>query len=157
MKPFAAFLCLLVLPVLIQAQTQPAPEKAAPAKAKAAPGAANKNAKKPAELPTIPGKEIARADGTFLGLEVVGGKYKLSFYDAKKKSVPPTVILARARWPNRKGPGDYSSMLKSDGNALISEKPVVPPFNFNVYLTLLKKVDEENYAVEESFVVPFRG
>jgi hypothetical protein len=131
---------------------------AKPADPKAAPGtkAPVKKDDKKVEEPKIPGTNIARANGTFLGLEVVGGNFKLSFYDKKKKPMAPDVTRVTARWPNTRGPGDNHTVLNPSGNALVGSKPVLPPFTFNVYLTFLKGEGENAKAVE-NYVVPFRG
>ena len=109
-----------------------------------------------AEEPKIPGTTINRANGTFLGLEVVGGNFKLTFYDKKKKAVPPDVTRVSARWPNPRAPGDNRTMLNPSGTALVGSKPVLPPFTFNVYLTFLQGEGDAE-AATESYVVPFRG
>ena len=111
---------------------------------------------KAAEEPKIAGTEIKRADGTYLGLELSGGNFKLSFYDAKKMPMDPDVTRATARWPNTRGPGDNRTVLNPSGRGLIGNKPVLPPFTFTVYITLLKEEGGESKAVE-SFSVPFRG
>lgn len=108
------------------------------------------------EEPKIPGAVIPRANGTFLGLEVVGGNFKLSFYDKKKKTMAPDITRATARWPNPRSPGDNRTILNPSGGALLGNKPVVPPLTFTVYVTLLQGEGDEAKAVE-SFVVPFRG
>lgn len=108
------------------------------------------------EEPKIPGTSVMRGDGTYLGLEVVGGQFKLSFYDKKKKIMAPTVTRASARWPNPRAPGDNRTILNPSGNALIGSKPVLPPFTFNVYLTLLEGEGDQSKAVE-TLVIPFRG
>ena len=149
-KIFAAFAAGLFAASLLSGQTTPAAKPAAPTK----PGA-NAQTKKEEE-PKIPGTVVTRADGTFLGLEVSGGNFKLSFYDKKKKLTPPNVTRASARWPNTRGPGDFRTILNPSGNALVGSKPVIPPFTFNVYLTLLKAEGDAETAVE-SYVVPFRG
>ncbi len=117
---------------------------------------ANKVEKKKEELPKIPGTVINRPNGTLLGLEVVGGKFKLTFYDKKHKPMAVDVTRANARWPNPRGPGDNRTVLNSSGSALVGAKPVVPPFTFNVYLTLLEGEGEEAKAVE-NYTVAFRG
>lgn len=111
---------------------------------------------KKAEEPKIPGTVVTRADGSYLGLEVVGGNFKLSFYDKKKKLMAPNVTRATARWPNPRSPGDSRTVLNVSGNALVGSKPVLPPYTFNVYITLLQGEGDEAKAVE-SFVIPFRG
>lgn len=113
--------------------------------------------KKPEPEPVIPGVTIPRANGTFLALEVVGGNFKLSFYDKKKKLMTPDVTRATARWPNlRSALGDNRTVLNSSGNALVGQKPVVPPLTFIVHITLLQGEGDEAKAVE-TFTVQFHG
>ena len=87
---------------------------------------------------------------------MVGGNFKLSFYDKKKKLMAVDVTRATAKWPNPRAPGDNRTVLNGSGTALVGAKPVVPPFTFTVYLTLLQGEGAEAKAVE-SFVVPFHG
>ena len=141
----------------MQAQTAPAapaakPKEPAPT-TKAVP--AKKEVKKVEELPKIPGQVINRPNGDLLGLEVSGGNFKLTFYDKKHKPMPMDVTRAAARWSNPKSSGDDRTVLNGSGSVLIGSKPVIPPFVFNVYLTLLKGEGDEAVAVE-SYVVPFR-
>lgn len=150
MKSLLAVICLLAGASMLMAETTPA--KPAPAK----PAAKAKAEAAPVEEPKIPGTEVKRADGTFLGLEVSGGNFKLSFYDDKKKPIDPNVTRATARWANPRAPGDNRTVLNPSGRALVGSKPVLPPFNFNVYITLLQGEGDESKAVE-SFVVPYRG
>ncbi len=168
MKPIAVAVCLLFATSLMQAQTPPAAKpadpkapaaKTTPAKAtagKAAP--AKTEAKKEEELPKIPGTEIARPNGTKLGLEVVDGKFKLTFYDKKHKPMAMDVTRATARWPNTRSgtPSDYRTVLNGSGTFLIGARPVFPPYTFNVYLTLLQGEGDEAKAVE-NYTVPFKG
>jgi hypothetical protein len=102
------------------------------------------------------GTVVTRADGTFLGLEVVAGNFKLSFYDAEKKAIAPNVSQARATWPNPRGQGNLRTMLNLSENALVGAKPVLPPYTYDVRLVLLQGTGEQQQVVE-SFVVPFRG
>ncbi len=107
------------------------------------------------EEPKIPGITIPRDNGTFLGLEIAGGKFKLSFYDAKKKPMAPDVTRAVARWPNRRtDTGDWLAVLNPSGNTLAGDKFIDPPYTFNVYLTLLQGDGDDAQAVE-TYVVPF--
>lgn len=166
MKPIAVAVCLLFATSLMQAQTPPAakpadprapaakatPAKAAPAKATPA----KPEAKKEEELPKIPGTVIVRPNGTKLGLEVVGGNFKLTFYDKKHKPMAMDVTRASARWPNPRAPGDNRTVLNGSGTSLVGARPVIPPFNFNVYLTLLQGEGDEAKAVE-NYTVPFKG
>lgn len=153
MKFPAVLLSAVIAVGVMQAETKPVPKPAVtqPAADKVAPAI-----KKEVPLPKIPGTEIARSNGTFLGLEVVDGNFKLTFYDKKKKAMAVDVTRATARWPNPRSPGDNRTVLNGSGTALIGAKPVVPPFNFNVYLTLLKGEGDEAKAVE-NYVVQFRG
>lgn len=113
--------------------------------------------KKPAEvMGTIKGITIPRANGTYLGLEVVSNNFVLTFYDKKKKPMAMDVTRATARWPNLRGPGDNRTVLNGSGTKLTGAKPVVPPYTFNVYLTLLQGEGDDAKAVE-NYVVQFRG
>lgn len=170
MKSIAVATCLLFATSLIQAQTPAAPVSAvatptakpadpkAPA-AKAAPtkaAPAKKDEKKKEELPKIPGTVINRPNGNFLSLEVVGGNFKLTFYDKKHKPMAVDVTRATARWPNPRSPGDNRTVLNGSSTFLVGARPVIPPFNFNVYLTLLQGEGDEAKAVE-NYTVPFKG
>ncbi len=172
MKSTAVAACLLFATSLLQAQPAPAakpadtPAPATPATvvnkdsktpAKAAPAKKDEK-KKEAELPKIPGTVINRPDGNFLGLEVVGGNFKLSFYDKKHKAMAVDVSRATARWPNTKSatPGQFRTVLNPSGTALVGQKPVFPPYNFNVFLTLLQGEGDEAKAVE-NYTVAFKG
>jgi hypothetical protein len=163
MKPIAVAVCLLFATSLMQAQTPPAAKTTdpkAPA-AKATPGKAapaKPEAKKEEELPKIPGTVIVRSNGTKLGLEVVDGKFKLTFYDKKHKPMALDVTRATARWPNTRSgtPSDYRTVLNGSGTSLVGARPVFPPHTFTVYLTLLQGEGEEAKAVE-NYTVPFKG
>ncbi len=164
MKFPAAVACVLFATSLMSAQTAPAAKpaetktpavKAAPAAKKAAPA---KKAGEKEELPKIPGAVIERANGTKLGLEIVGGKFKLSFYDKKHKLMAIDVTRATARWPNTRTntPSDFRTVLNGSGTALVGERTVTPPLVFNVFLTLLLGEGESAKAVEH-YTVPVRG
>jgi hypothetical protein len=169
MKLPLAFVGLALVTGALQAQTPSTtkttdPKATAPATVTTAkPGAkpepeAKVDPKKKAEeaMGTIKGLEIKRANGTYLGLEVSGGQFVLSFYDKKKKPAAVDVTRATARWPNLRGPGDNRAVLNGSGTKLVGNKPVIPPLAFNVYLTLLQGEGEEAKAVE-NYVVQFRG
>src|SRR5436305_917595 len=51
--------------------------------------------KKDDTIGKIEGMEIKRGSG-FMGIAVVGGNFKITFYDAKKKPVPVPPEIARA-------------------------------------------------------------
>jgi hypothetical protein len=165
MKLPVAFLGLALVTSALQAQTPPAPKPATPVAPvvkvdpKAKPDAKAKvddKKKKADEMGVIKGTEIKRADGTYLGLEIVSGNWVLSFYDKKKKPVGMDVTRATARWPNVRGPGDNRTVLNGSGTKLVGSRTVLPPYIFNVYITLLKGEGDDAQAVE-TVVVQYRG
>jgi len=102
--------------------------------------------KKKEEAPAkIDGLTIARGAG-FLGLQIVGGHFKLSFYDAKKKPVAPDVASAVLRWKVNYQPELEHTQLTPGGgpNSLTSEKVIRQPYSFRLTLLLLKGDDDEN-------------
>ncbi len=115
---------------------------------------ADKNAAK--EAPTIEGMEIKRDDGTFLGLTLLDGKFKLSFYDKEKEPMQANVIRVVARWPNVHGPGQNRTVLlpAGDGTYLHGAQFVRPPHVFKLYLIL---VAVEGSNDTENINVDFRG
>ena len=164
MKTLVVSAAVLFAASMMSAQTAPAPAKPADTKvapatpAPAKPGA-KKDEKKKEEEPKIPGVTVNRPNGTFLGLEVVGGQFKLTFYDKKKKPMAIDVTRANARWPNRKTvlPAEFRTVLNPSGpNSLTGSKPVLPPFGFTVFLTLLRGEGDATQAVE-NYQVPFQG
>ena len=150
----------MVVPLCAQtAETAPTPSPAKPP-AKTPPAKSAKPAKPPVapapkeETPgeiILPGIVQPRASGGFLTVEVVDGKFKISFYDAKKKAMPADVARAAARWKSNRKSGDEHTILNpgGDGKALIGAAFVAPPYTFRVFLTLLS---EDGTAVE-SYVV----
>jgi len=175
MKTIAAFLCVVFAAGIAHAQvsstatpldskTPPAkvadpkaaPVNAAdakPADAKANPkaGPAKKEVKKEAPLPKIPGTVLNRPNGTFLGLEVVNGNFKLTFYDKKHKPMGVDVTRATARWPNTRSAAVQwnRTVLNGSGTTLVGAKPVFPPFTFSVHIILLQGDGDEAKMVEE--------
>lgn len=117
---------------------QPAepPRPAEPVKGKEAakPGdAAKPGAKKEEPMGKIEGTELARPNGLFLGLTLAEGKFKLTFYDKKKKPTTVDVTRGLARWANVHGPGDNRAVLNSDGaNSLVGAQFVRPPYVFKI-------------------------
>lgn len=113
--------------------------------------------------PKIEGITIARPNGTYLGIALENGTFKLSFYDQKKKPARPDVPRAAARWnPNYKTGSERIILNPSaDGKALVGHKPVRPPYAFKLYLTLLAPAatpgSEGGEQATESYVVDFRA
>jgi hypothetical protein len=120
---------------------------------KAAPGRAAKAEK---EEPKIEGMTLNRPDGTFLGLTLQDGKFKLRFYDKEKKAMPANALRAVARWPNVHGPGQNRTVLlpAGDGTFLLGAQFVRPPLTFKLFLTLIAAEDVEP---TENYTVDFRG
>jgi hypothetical protein len=163
MKTIAALVCLLFATSLLQAQTNPpatTPTDTKTPATKPVPGkppVTKDLKKKPEPEPVIPGITIVRPNGTLLGLEVVGGQFKLSFYDKKKKPMNLDVTRATARWPDKRRPGDNHTVLNPSGsNVLGGGITVVGPFAFNLILNLFQG-EGEDAKVVETYVVPFHG
>ena len=108
--------------------------------------------KKDDSIGKIDGIEIARGTG-FMGIQLVGGTFKLSFYDAKKKPVAPDVTRASLRWNVHYQSLPERTVLNPNGNALTSEYVVKPPHTFMLYITLIK--GEGDTAATEDFTVDF--
>lgn len=93
----------------------------------------------PAPEPKIPGFVIPRANGGFLSLQVVDGKFVLAFYGADKKPVAADVTHAAVRWIVHYKPTNERTVLNvtEDGMTLTSSMYVRPPYLFRLYLSLL--------------------
>lgn len=132
---------------------KPEVTKKSDAKKSPSPAPDAKKSAKPEEEPKIPGITLARAKGGFLGILVENGKFKLSFYDEKKKPAKADVTRATARWPVQYKTGDERAVLNPDGDgtALTSPKFVRPPYAFKLYLFLFAEGSEnavENYVID---------
>jgi hypothetical protein len=148
MKPFVVLLCALFAANLMLAQTPPAPAQKK--------GAAKEAAKKEDEIGKIEGTELARPNGKFLGLTLQEGKYKVTFYNEKKKPMKVDVLRATARWPNMHGPGNNRTVLNvaGDGTFLLGQQFVRGPYAFKLILSLIKS---EDGTEAETYSVDFRG
>ncbi len=126
-------------------------------------GAAKAPAKKAEAVPKIEGMEIARGAKGFLGLQLVGGTFKLSCYDMKKKPVAPDVARAMLRWDPKGKVGQERLVLNRDGMALSSPRPVRPPYVFKLFITLIPEGAatgdgaDAAAAAGETIVVDFKG
>lgn len=141
-----AFLIACLLgPAVLPAQTKPATP---PGKSKTLP-------KQEEEEGKIDGIVLNRDNGTFLGLTLVQGKFRLTFYDKKKKKMPVDVARAAARWPNVHGPGDNRTVLNpaGDGTYLEGAQFVRGPYAFRLFLTLIK--DDSPTSAVENFSLAF--
>ena len=111
------------------------------AKTDAKPAPKKDEKKKEDEMGKIDGMEIKRGSG-FMGLQIVDGTFKLSFYDAKKKPVKPDVARAAFRWNVNYQKAPERTILSVSGTALVSDKTVKPPYNFKLFVTLFKDAGE---------------
>ena len=148
MKTAVVLLAAVIAVGALQAQTKPAPK----------PGAPKQDTKKEEEIGVIEGMTLARPNGHFLGLKLEGGKYKLTFYDKKKKPEKVDVTRATARWPNMHGPGDIRTVMNpaGDGTYLMGAQFVRGPYAFKLFITLLRGEGNEAVGVE-TYTVDFRG
>jgi hypothetical protein len=166
MKTFAVLAATLAFTMAALAQSSPpssgglridldqpaAPKKEAPKKD----GKKKDDGKKKEEPPAkIEGIEIPHGKG-FMGIQLVNGTFKLSFYDDKKKPVKPDVTRAALRWKVNYQPADERTVLNSDGGtALTSPKIVKPPYTFKLNVTLIK--GEGDDAASEFLTVDFHS
>jgi len=120
--------------------------------------APKKDDKKKDEMGKITGLEIPRGSG-FMGLEIVNGTFKLSFYDAKKKPVAPDVVRAAFRWSvNYQKQPERTILNPGGGNALVSDLTVKPPYHFKLFVTLFKDAGDSYEATDagaENLTVDF--
>ncbi|MFM9030544.1 MAG: hypothetical protein ACKOTF_07670 [Opitutaceae bacterium] len=138
MKTFAAALIALITAVCVVA-AQPA----------------GKALGKTAEPAKIAGMEIARPGKGFIGLEVDGGNFRLTFYDENREPVKPAASRAVLRWTpaNRAGAEFYALDPSADGKVLTSPKTVRPPYQFKMFLSLFAAGADAPF---ESHTVDFR-
>ena len=140
-----------------------APAGSATKAATPAAGAAKAPVKKAEVVPKIEGMEIARGAKGFLGLQLVGGTFKLSFYDMKKKPVAPDVARAMLRWDPKGKVGQERVVLNREGMALSSPRPVRPPYVFKLFITLIPEGAATGDGADaaapagETIVVDFKG
>lgn len=152
-----ALVCTLALPFLGQAQTTSPGSKT---KAKTAESSASKTAPaKKAPEPKIEGMEVSRGDLGYLGVQIVGANFKINFYDKKKAPVAPDVARALLRWDPKNKPGQERLVLNAgaDGKSLTAGRAVRPPYNFKLFITLLKVTETGEEKAVETHVIDFRG
>lgn len=148
-----------------QPQMVPATRTAAPTTSTQPAVAAPKTAapkvtpkKKDDEMGKIEGVEVSRGEKGYFGLQVVGGAFKLTFYNDKKKPTTGGFDRAALRWNPINKKGDDRVVLLPDGSGQVftAGSPVRPPYNFKVYITLVREATEGQPAVNENYVVDFR-
>ena len=141
----AAFLAgmglfLAAAPVGMRAADAPPPD-GAPAKAD--------------EVGTVAGTAIARDKGGWIGVEIKGSNFVLTFYNEKKKPTPADVSSAVLWWPVHYQPNaERVELVPGDDPAVFSSPRVIrPPYSFKLHITLLngaKQDDVESYVVDFS-------
>ncbi len=140
-------------------ETSAPPPKSVPAN-QAAPttkAPAAKDAKKVEPPAKIEGVTIPRGKN-FLGIQIVEGNFKLSFYDEKKKPMIADVASAVLRWDAKSKSGKERVVLSpsADRKSLTSPKTIRPPYTFKLFITLLKEPAENEDPVGENFVIDFQ-
>jgi hypothetical protein len=104
----------------------------------------------------VEGVEIARANGTFLGLAVRNNNFVLGFYDEEKKPVRADMVSATLRWPVRYQPNDERTVLRvgGDGTVLTSGFVIRQPHSFRVTILLFAEGRQDS---AETYTVEYRG
>lgn len=104
------------------------------------------------EEPPIPGIVIQRStgDGKQLGLTLVNGSFKISFYDKKRKAIPVDVARARLNWQSKQRAIPDVTVLNvlDGGKALGGGKPVHAPYVFVLRIALLNGEGNDEQSVE---------
>ncbi|HVS53630.1 MAG TPA: hypothetical protein VHD62_14845 [Opitutaceae bacterium] len=122
----------------------------------AAPAKKDKDAKKeePAKIEGVP---ISRGDRGFLGVRIVDGNLRVTFYDAKKKPMAPDVVRAIAHWPVKYQSTDERTVLNPGGDehSLMSAKVVKPPYAFKLFITLMTTGPDGNEVASENYTLDF--
>lgn len=110
-------------------------------------------AAEPEKEPVIPGITIERkTGGGFLGIEIIGSNFKLSFYDKDKKPAAADFPRALLRWDvtYKNIPERVILAAGPDGRHLASSRVIRPPYNFQLFITLIsddKKQESETYVI----------
>jgi hypothetical protein len=104
---------------------------------------------------TVAGTAIKREQGGWLGVEIKGGNFRLTFYNEKKKPVAADRTSAVFRWPVHYQPNDERTELVGTDNpdVLASPYPVKLPYSFILHIALLggdQKDGVEGYTINFS-------
>jgi len=88
----------------------------------------------------IPGIELARPSGGFLGLELVSNTWVVNFYDDEKKPAAVDVARAIVVWPVKYQPNPERLVLNPRGAGTLTNGFIVrPPHNFSVTISLFRE------------------
>lgn len=108
------------------------------------------------KAPAISGLTIERKQGGgFLGIEIVEGSFKLSFYGPDKKPVRADYSRALLRWDviYKNTPERLILSAGPDGRYLTATRGIRPPYNFQLFITL---ISDDKAKQSESYVIRFR-
>lgn len=121
--------------------------------------AAKKAEPKKKEEPKIEGIVVSRGERGFMGVELKGGSFKITFYDTKKKPIAPDVVRAALRWDAKYKVGQERLVLNptGDGKSLSNPKTIRGPYNFKLYITLIKEPTEKEDPTGEMHVIDFKA
>jgi len=149
--PLFALACTLAIALPLAAQTPPGAPKA---KASATTPPAKK-----APEPKIEGMEVPRGELGYLGVAIVGGQFKITFYDKKKAPVGADVHRALLRWDPKYKQGQERVVLNltEDGKALTAPKAIRPPYIFKLFITLMKKSETGEDKATETYTIDYRA
>ena len=106
--------------------------------------------------PVIPGITIERKSGDgLLGIEILSGNFKLSFYDKGKQPVRADFPRALLRWDVTYKNVQERVILTpgGDGTFLTSPRAIRPPYNFQLFITLIGEGEGQE---SETYVIRFR-
>jgi hypothetical protein len=106
--------------------------------------------------PVIAGITIERKSTEgFLGIEITSNNFKLTFYDKDKKPVRADFGRALLRWDvtYKKAQERLILTAEGDGTYLTSPRVIRPPFNFQLFITLIADGKDDE---SETYVIRFR-
>jgi hypothetical protein len=152
--PLFALACTLVIALPLEAQTPPGTSKA-----KASGAASATPPAKKAPEPKIEGMEVPRGELGYMGVAIVGGQFKITFYDRKKAPIAADVHRALLRWDPKYKQGQERVVLNltEDGKALTAPKAIRPPHIFKLFITLMRKSETGEDKATETYTIDFRA
>ena len=103
---------------------------------------------------TISGLAIPRNKGGWLGVEIKDGKFRITFYNDKKKPVPADRASAVLRWPVHYQPNsERTELLPTDDPAVLgSDYPVKAPYVFHqLHIVLMNPGGADLEAYDKDF------
>lgn len=106
---------------------------------------------------TIAGLEIARKQGGYIGVEIVGGNFKITFYNEKKKPVAADRSSAVLRWPVHYQPNnEHTELLPTSDPAVLSNAyPVRAPYVFHkLHIVLMNEGGADAESFDQDYPAP---